>query len=149
MSNHKAESLIKAYIDMRDKVAAIDKKVREEKAHLKEGMDILEAELSKILKEVGTESLKAKGIGTAFKAKKDYVTVKDWHEFQKFLVGSIIQSYQANGNDSIDTVINGSMLHMLNKAVSKTVVKEFLDEEDKLPPGIGYDVENVIQIRKA
>lgn len=149
MEAPKAEQLIKAYLDMRDKITAIDKKVKEEKAHLKEGLDILEAEIAKILTEVGTESLKAKGIGTAFKAKKDYVTIEDWGAFQKFLVHTIIVSIEDNGTDNLDLVINGSMLHMINKAVGKATVKEFLEENEMLPPGIKYDVENVIQIRRS
>jgi hypothetical protein len=40
-----------------------------------------------------------------------------------------------------------NMWNILTKGVSKTVVKEYLDKNEQLPPGINWSAHKVIQIR--
>lgn len=154
------DKLVKTYIQMRDKISAIEAEAKENKKDIKDKMDIIEKELFKRLKDEGLESFKTDA-GTVFKTTTDYVGVDDFDELLKFIAKSVIRSaFTSDENASLEAVeatleeaANLALEHadfqFLNKAVNKTATKEYMEANNgALPPGIKYGSEIVIQIRK-
>ena len=128
------DKAVESYIDLRDRIAALD---RTHKAKVKGIKDVqlkLQAFIQKKLEEVGAENIKTEH-GTAFKATKDSVRVTNKAEFMQF----ITQRVEEAGVDG---------LYMLTVSASKNAVKEYMeDHEDDLPPGIKYEQWQEIQVR--
>lgn len=120
--------LIDRFISLRE---LVDEATNKFKARLKvvaNEMEMIEALLLTRLNESGAESSSSK-TGTVFKTTTTRCGVGDWDELLPFII---------DGNTQL-----------LNHAVNKTAVKEYMDEhEGKLPPGVRWDEETVIQIRK-
>lgn len=128
LKEKKISELIDQYITLRD---AVDEETNKLKTRLKtavEVMNCIEACLLEKLDVAGVESSSSKE-GTVFFTTSTRCGVGDWDELLPFIM---------DGNPQL-----------LNKAVNKTAVKEFMDEnEGALPPGVNWGEERVIQIRK-
>jgi len=120
--------LIDKYIQMRD---AVDEETNKFKSKIKDATDVadlIEAVLMEKMDQTGLQSGSSTS-GTAYFADKTMCGVGDWDELLPFIM---------QGNPQF-----------LNKAVNKTAVKEYMEENDgALPPGVRWDVERVLQIRK-
>jgi|SRR5437763_11913020 hypothetical protein len=128
LKNEKTGELIDKFISLRD---LVDEATNKFKARLKvvtDEMDMIEALLLTRLEESGQESSSSK-TGTVFFTTTTRCGVGDWDELLPFIM---------EGNPQL-----------LNKAVNKTAVKEYMDEHDgELPPGVNWGEERVVQIRK-
>lgn len=125
-----AEKLVEAYVNNRDELERMKKAYDAAKAPLEEQQERIELALNKILQDSNLENLKT-AFGTASPHKKTTVNVANWEETLKF-----IQTKE--------------MWHLLNKAVSKTAVEEYMKENGDIPPpGINYQEFKTIQIRRA
>lgn len=127
---------VKAYILLRSKV---DERKKEHKAELKELTD-KQAKIANLIQkqldELGVDNIKTED-GTAFKAKKDSVTVKNKADFMEFVVNQVKES----GADG---------LYMMSITANKNAVKEYMEEhEDELPPGVKYEAWTEVQVRKS
>lgn len=124
----KLSDLIDKFISLRD---AVDVETNRFKARIKDAtdtMDVIEATLMQRMKEVGVDSASS-GHGTVFFTTQTRCGVADWDQLLPFII---------DGNPQL-----------LNKAVNKTAVKEYMDAHDgELPPGVKWDEEQVVQIRK-
>ena len=120
--------LIDKYIQMRD---AVDEETNKFKSKIKDATDVadlIEAVLMEKMDQTGLQSGSSTS-GTAYFADKTMCGVGVWDELLPFIM---------QGNPQF-----------LNKAVNKTAVKEYMEENDgALPPGVRWDVERVLQIRK-
>ena len=67
--------------------------------------------------------------GTAFVTTSNHCGVEDWEAVKKYIAE------------------NGAW-HLLNKAVSKTAVGEYIESDGKPPPGVKWTTMKVIQVRK-
>lgn len=123
------EAIITKYLELRDGVEAINAKAKADAAALKEAMSGIEAYMMKMAIETGQTNFGVKGVGTAFITTETHCSVADWNAVLEF----------AKENDSWD---------MLTKGVSKTVVAQYLEKNEKLPPGINWSSQKVIQIRR-
>jgi hypothetical protein len=126
----KADTLVKAYVNIRDAISAKKKEYDTWEKDMKGKLGLIELELRKICEETGAESLKT-AYGTAYKVMKDFVAVKDWEQ-------------------TINFIFENDMPQLLNKAVNKTAVKEYMAANDNVvPPGVEYGQSLEIQVRKS
>ena len=119
--------VIQAYITLRNMKSETAARHKEELAPIVDKMNKLEAWMLRKLQKEEAESSKT-GQGTAFLTTKTYVNIKNWEAFVAF----------AKEND---------LLHMVAKNVSKDAIKEYLDANGELPPGIEITSEIVCQFR--
>lgn len=120
--------LIDKFISLRDLVDEAQNKFKARLKVVTDEMEMIEALLLTRLEESGQESSSSK-TGTVFFTTQTRCGVGDWDELLPFVM---------SGNPQL-----------LNKAVNKTAVKEYMDEhEGDLPPGVNWSEERVVQIRK-
>ena len=124
-----AKKLVAVYVKLRDDLAE-QKKIFAafEKGRKVELQRVADA-LQQIMDSTNVDSVKTEA-GTAFFATKDFVSVEDW-------------------NATLAWVRETDTLELFNKAVNKTVVKEYMkDHEGQLPPGLAYGTQIEIQVRR-
>lgn len=121
MSEAKADKLTLAYIKMRDKRAELLKEYEAQDAKISEQMTMVEDELRKLFDEVGLESIRTT-YGTVYRSVKTQYQVNDWDNMYKF-------------------VMEHNVPQLLQRRVSTTNMKQFLDENPTLMP-IGMNIDN-------
>ena len=128
----KADQVVKAYIDTRDKIALLAKAHKEQVAELTKLQDAREKWLDQQLDASGTDSGKVTGVGTYFRKKKEFVSVDDMDTFVEFL-----STHKA--------------WDLLNKAVNKSAALERMGDDRDLSqvPGIKYSSEMELQVRRS
>lgn len=123
-----ANDIIGAYVKLR---AEKDRETAEYKARVKsidERMKKLEVWLQMWLTTENVNSVNTDA-GTAYKTTVEQATVSDMNSFIEF-------------------VKENEAWHLLEKRVSKTGVRELLDADEPLPPGINWYVTTAINVRK-
>ena len=145
--------LMTAYIAMRDDLAAQKKVFDEFSKKRKADMLKIADVLQKIMETAGSEDLKVKGVGTAFKAKKDFISVEDWNQFLTFIAETAIDDPEVGVeelSELVRRVIDSGVFAFFNKSVSKAVAKEYMDDnKGRTPPGLTYGTLTEIQIRRS
>lgn len=126
--NVNVDDVIATYMKLRDQKAAIEGEVKDKVATIKAKMDKLEAWIKEKADAEGVTSFKTKH-GTAFLTTTDYANVADWDAVLNF-----IQENQA--------------FDMLEKRVSKTAVRGYIDQTKAVPPGINYGTKLEVNVRK-
>lgn len=121
-------TIIKAFIKIRDEIAARKKQYEAVVKDLKEKQQRLSTILQQQLTDLNVESLKTSE-GTVFEAKKSSVKVIDW-------------------DATIEHIKETGSFHLLNHAVNKTAVTEFVAENGAPPPGTRLEYSSEIQIRR-
>lgn len=125
---HSANDIIGAYVKLR---AEKDRETADYKARVKnidERMKKLEVWLQVWLTSENVNSVNTDA-GTAYKTTVEQATVSDMSSFIEF-------------------VKENEAWHLLEKRVSKTGVRELLDADEPLPPGINWYVTTAINVRK-
>lgn len=122
------DQVIAAYMTLRSKKDAIEAETKQKVSELKVKMDKLEAWIKTQADEQGVTSFKTKH-GTAFLTTTDYANVADWDAVLEFI--------QTNG-----------AFEMLEKRVSKTAVRNYVENEKFVPPGVNYGTKLEVNIRK-
>lgn len=117
----KADKLALAYIKMRDKKAELAREFEAAEAAIEAQMEMVEAELTKMCQELGADSIKTPH-GTVFRSVKTQYQVNDWDHMYKF-------------------VIEHNVPQLLQRRVSTTNMKQFLNENPNLMP-IGMNIDN-------
>lgn len=119
---------VEAFVAIRDRRDADAKAAKERKADFDGKLDELAAYIGKQMGD-GVDSIKTKH-GTAFRATKDFTSVTD---FTKVIAHvKLTDDFQ-----------------LFNKSVSKTAVKEYMEEHSGIaPPGIEYGTKVEIQVRR-
>jgi len=129
LSEIKIDTLVAAYVNLRNDLNAHRKIFKDYETASKRQMDMVATKILEKANASGVDSFKTEQ-GTAFKATKDFVTVTDWEKAVKF-------------------IIKHDLTQMFNKAVNKAAIKEYMAEnENKLPPGVTYNQKVEIQVRK-
>jgi len=103
-----------------EQIAVIQGRHKSELEPLNEELGMCERFIKDAMNQSGLQQAKIDGIGMAFFTTKDSVTVEDW-------------------DAALGFIREQSAYHMLNKAVNKTAVKEYIDEQKTPPPGVRYD----------
>ena len=121
-------AIIEKYIAIRDQIDKINAEAKSKSADLKKALDGIEAYMLKLAIDTGQTTF-GSADGVAFITTETHCSVADFDQVLAF-------------------AREHNMWNLLTKGVSKTVVKEYLDEHSVLPPGINWSAHKVIQIRR-
>jgi DNA polymerase sigma len=125
MTGEDIERLMTADINMREKIAALEKQIKEIKEERVEGQAIL-IEACRILK---SDSLKNE-VGTLTRRVKKRYWTTDWPSMYKFIKEK-------------------DLIEFMEKRLNQTNIKEYIAENpDELPPGLSTSSEYTVSIRK-
>ncbi len=125
----KLDEVISATLKMRDAIEAKKKEHKDELAPMNAKLEKLEAYLQLQLTTLGTTSFAARGIGTAFLQNCVSVTVEDW-------------------DATLAWIKETGIWELLEKRVSKTVVQEYMESQNEIPPGVKVRTEVEVRVRK-
>jgi len=120
--------VIRAYTKLRDQRTAAEAEVKERVDTIKAKMTKLEAYLKEQMDAQGLTQFKSDH-GTAFLTTTDFANVANWDEVLQFI----------KDNEAFD---------MLEKRVSKTAVRGYMDKHKRVPPGVTYGTKLDVNIRK-
>jgi len=125
MTGEDIERLMTADINMREKIAALEKQIKEIKEERVEGQAIL-IEACRILK---SDSLKNE-VGTLTRRVKKRYWTTDWPSMYRFIKDK-------------------GLIEFMEKRLNQTNIKEYIAENpDELPPGLSTSSEYTVSIRK-
>lgn len=122
------DQVIAAYMTLRSKKDAIEGEVKTKVADIKAKMEKLESWIKTQADAQGVTSFKTKH-GTAFLTTTDYANVGDWDAVLDFI----------KTNDAFE---------MLEKRVSKTAVRNYVENDKFVPPGVNYGTKLEVNVRK-
>ena len=122
------DAVIKKYMRLRSQKDAVEAEIKERVDTIKADMAKLEAWLKAKLDADGLTSFKTE-YGTAFLTTTDFANVDDWDAVLRFI----------REEEAYD---------MLEKRVSKTAVRGYIEANKEVPPGIKYGTKLDINIRK-
>lgn len=126
----KIDDVLAAFIKIRDKQAEMKERHKTELAPLEQSREKLETYLLAFLNTTGSDSIVAKGTGTAFKQEVTTVTVRDWPA-------------------TIAWIKQNDAWEFLEKRVSKSVVQEYSEANNALPPGLEMQIAIEVRVRRA
>jgi hypothetical protein len=129
MSDVNLEQVIEKYIELRDHVERTMKAASEAVEPQKAAMKGIETYLMQVANATGQTKFGTKA-GTAFVTTKTGCNVEEWDATLPWI--------QETGN-----------WQMINKAVNKTAVGEYIEKNGSAPPGVRWTVMKDIQIRRA
>ena len=128
MGTPNVEDVIRGFVKLRDKKNEIKRRHSEELAPINEKMATLEAWLQRDLLNRKVQSQKTEA-GTAYLSTDARATVKDRDAY-------------------LDFVREKEMWDLLENRVSKTVVRDYLEETGEVIPGVHYEVSQVVRVRR-
>jgi hypothetical protein len=128
MAHATVDEVVRGYIKLRDKKNQLKKEQAEELRPITEKMVLLENWLLRDLQTRKVESQKT-AEGTAFLSTSAAATVKDRDAFFKY-------------------VIDNEQWDLLENRVSKTVVRDHLEDTGEVVPGVHYQETQVVRIRR-
>lgn len=124
----KVDAIVKGYIALRDKKTELKRKQQEEMAPLNEAMNKLEAWLQRELQRQGVQNFKTEE-GTAFLQTDTRCTVKDWEA-------------------CLNYILENEEYGLLEARVSKTAIRDVLENTGELVPGVSLTEETVCRVRR-
>ena len=122
------DKVIGTYIMLRSQKEVIENDVKEQVAGIKEKMAKLEAWIQAKSDETGVKSFKTDA-GTAFMSTTDFAKVGDWDAVLGFI----------KDNGAYD---------LLNKAVNKKAVREYIDLNGAVPSGVNFGTIMGVSVRR-
>jgi len=122
------DQVIEAYLKYRNKKEALEADIKDQVKEIKEKMAKLEAWIKEKADTDGVTSFKTTH-GTAFLTTTDYANVADWDSVLNFI----------KENEAYD---------MLEKRVSKTAVRGYIDQNKAVPSGVNYGTRIDVNVRK-
>ena len=125
----KVSELVSKYIELRDKKAEIKAEYDLKVARIDEVMDKIENKFLQVFQETGMESIRTE-FGTAFASSRTSCTVADKEIF-------------------MDYVVKNQEWPLLEVKPAKKAVEEFKTATDELPPGLNWNVERTVSIRRS
>jgi hypothetical protein len=122
------DDVIAAYMKLREQKKQLEAQVKDQVSAINAKLDKLEAWVKEQADTQGVTSFKTKH-GTAFLTTTDYANVADWDAVLGFV----------RENEAYD---------MLEKRISKTAVRSYIDQHKAVPPGVNYGTKLEVNIRK-
>lgn len=124
----KVDQVVAAYITLRNQKDRIEAETKEKVRGIKEKMIKLEGWLMRKADEQGVSSFKTDS-GTAFVTSVDFAQVADWDEVLEF-----VKTHEA--------------YDMLERRVSKRAVRDYIESNKAVPPGVNYGSKLEVNVRK-
>jgi len=128
MAELKVGDVIATYLTLRNQKEALAQSVKAKVDEINAKMTKIEAWIKQQADAQGVTSFKSEH-GTAFLTTVDYANVADWDATLRFIRES--EAYD-----------------MLEKRVSKTAVRAYIDQTKSVPPGVNYGTKLEVNIRK-
>jgi arsenate reductase-like glutaredoxin family protein len=130
MTEVKVDKLALAYIKMRDKRKELLNEYEKADSAIQVQMDMVEAELTSMCKELGADSIKTPH-GTVYRSVRTNYEANDWDNMYKF-------------------IMEHNVPQLLQRRISPTNMKQFLEENPNLMP-IGMNINNkyTVTIRRS
>lgn len=125
----KLDEVVKNYIALRDKKAAINEEYKKKVAAIDVILNKVEAALLAAYQELGVDSIKT-AEGTAYISNRTSATVADWDTLFSWI--------EERG-----------AWEFLERRVSKTAVDAYKEEHQDIPPGVNYREEKTINVRRS
>ena len=122
------DTVIDTYLKLRNKKEAIESETKEKVKGIKDNMAKLEGWIKEQADKQGVKSFKTDH-GTAFLTTTDFAQVADW---------DVVLDY-IKTNDAFD---------MLEKRVSKTAVRGYIEKNKTVPSGVNYGTRIDVNVRK-
>ena len=122
------EKVIGTYIVLRGQKEKLEAEIKEAVADIRAKMGKLEAWIQTESDRTGVKSFKTDK-GTAFMTTSDYASVADW-------------------DATLDFIKSENAYDLLNKAVSKTAVRGYIDANGAVPPGITFGTRIGVSVRR-
>jgi len=122
------DDVIKAYLKFRGQKESIEAEAKDRVKDIKDKMLKLEGWIKEKADEMGVSSFKTDH-GTAFLTTTDYANVADWDAVLTFI----------KENEAFD---------MLEKRVSKTAVRGYIEANKAVPSGVNYGTRIDVNFRK-
>lgn len=122
------DDVIATYMKLREQKSAIEAETKEKVSTIKAKLEKLEAWIKTKADAEGVTSFKTKH-GTAFLTTTDYASVADWDAVLGFIKDN--EAY-----------------NMLEKRISKVAVREYIDHNKTVPPGVNYGTKLEVNVRK-
>jgi len=116
-----ADRLVQVYVKMRDKRAALSAAFEADDNRISAQMDLVEAELLKMCKSIGADSIRTP-FGNVYRTVRTRYETSDWEQMYKFITEHDVPQ-------------------VLERRISTTNMKQFLEENPALMP-IGMNVNN-------
>jgi arsenate reductase-like glutaredoxin family protein len=130
MSDAKADKLALAYIKMRDKRKELLAEYEKADGAIQVQMDMVEAELMSICKDIGADSIKTPH-GTVYRSVRTRYQANDWDSMYKF-------------------IMEHNVPQILERRISTSNMKQFLDENPNLMPvGMNIDNKYTVTVRRS
>ena len=156
------EDVIKKYIELRDRKAELVKQQGEALKPLSEAMEQIENYLMHRMNELGCDSLKANGVGTAFKANATSCQMADAVAFKEFTfkpaaeaVINYIESITESGfgeteiNHVNNIIRDLARWDMVDFRAGKKGIQEYIANENAPVPGVNVNTVATISVRRA
>lgn len=124
------KQVIEGYIHLRDQKDAIRKRHKEELAPVNERMMMLENWLLGRLTNAESDSITARGVGTAFRTTRTSAKIDDWETV-------------------LEHIKSEELWHMLERRISKAAVEEYIEANGEPPEGVHISREIIVQVRRA
>lgn len=128
MTELKVGDVIATYLTLRNQKEALAQSVKAKVDEINAKLAKIEAWIKQQADAQGVTSFKSEH-GTAFLTTVDFANVADWDATLRFI----------RDNEAYD---------MLEKRVSKTAVRAYIDQTKTVPPGVNYGTKLEVNIRK-
>lgn len=122
------DQVIDTYLKLRKKKEAIETETKDKVKGIKDSMAKLEGWIKEQADTQGVKSFKTDH-GTAFLTTTDFAQVADWDSVLEYI----------KKNDAFD---------MLEKRVSKTAVRGYIEKNKTVPSGVNYGTRIDVNVRK-
>ena len=117
------------YMQLRTDKERIEADTKSQLEPIINNMQLIEKYLKQVMDERGITQIKSDKYGTAFLSTTDYANVENWDALLNFIT-------------------TNSHYEMLQKAVTKTAVREYIESYKAVPPGVNYGTKIDVSIRK-
>jgi hypothetical protein len=124
------QTLVKAYIKMRDARAVLSAKYEEEDKKIRDQMEMVETYLLETCKRAGG-NVSIPGVGTVIRGVSTRYWTSDWEAMHNFI----------KENDAVD---------LLERRIAQKAMGEFLKANpDKMPKGMNVESKYTVTVRRA
>lgn len=127
--HHAIDGLVERYLALRDKKAEYKAEYDAKVEAIEQAMTKVENYLLKLMQDLGVESIRT-AVGTPYISRRSSASVSDWESFLGFV----------RENDNWE---------MLERRANKTVVQQWREEHNDLPPGLNWREERVVNIKRS
>lgn len=127
--NVNIDTVIAKFVALRDDVDRIEKEAKEKKKPIEDAMATLSSALMKLCNDQGVKQFKS-AAGTAF-------------------ITTVSRCSAPGFEETLEHIKATGAYQLLNRAVNKTAVQEYINTHGQPPPGVKWDVAQEIQVRRA